>query len=264
MSWKTGIYIDGENVRLSGGYNMRYDALVSLGNVDGYKLLRANFYIAEDKERLEADPEFAAKVMGYYNACRTHGLTIRKKYVKKFHNEDGSISVKANADMQLAMDVIQQSDNLDKVILVTGDGDFVDLVTTLQNKGCRVEVVGFDNVSRVLKEAADRYFSGFCIPGLVPHNNGDERYNRGVVSSFNRERGFGIFNYLRKNTESECIVDKSIFFHCTKYSGPREDFEDHKSIFEFQIMRSKNRKRDLEADKIRLYEGDRYDHKKHP
>ena len=36
----------------------------------------------------------------------------------------------------------------------TGDGDFVQVVRALQNKGCRVEVLAFDNVSEELRREA--------------------------------------------------------------------------------------------------------------
>jgi len=45
---KTGIYVDAENIRLCGGYGMRYDVLVELAGVGKSVLLRANSYLAED------------------------------------------------------------------------------------------------------------------------------------------------------------------------------------------------------------------------
>ena len=171
---KTGIYVDAENIRLSGGYGMRYDILAELGKTGNSALLRANSYVVEDQRRIEKDQEYRQKLYNYFDILRKCGFKLIKKYVKRFVDEAGEITTKANADMDLAIDALLQSRNLDRVILVSGDGDFARLVNALQNKGCRVEVIGFKNVSGELREAADFYLSGFLIPGLLPIAAGAE------------------------------------------------------------------------------------------
>jgi len=42
--------------------------------------------------------------------------------------------VKANADLELAVDALLQAENLDYVLLETGDGDFMRLVRALQSE----------------------------------------------------------------------------------------------------------------------------------
>ncbi|MEB3295304.1 MAG: NYN domain-containing protein [Synechococcales bacterium] len=67
---------------------------------------------------------------------------------------------KANLDTELVADALTQAwnDSFDTAVLVSGDGDFVDLVKRLQQLGKRVEVVSFPrNTSRLLKKAADSY-----------------------------------------------------------------------------------------------------------
>jgi uncharacterized LabA/DUF88 family protein len=66
-------------------------------------------------------------------------------------DDEGVLTTKANADMDLAIDAVLQARNLDRIILLTGDGDFIRLVLALQNMGCRVEVIGFNNKVRNLK-----------------------------------------------------------------------------------------------------------------
>ena len=68
----------------------------------------------------------------------------------------------------MAVDCLLQSEHLDRVVLGTGDGDFVQVVRALQNRGCRVEIVAFDNVSGNLRREADHFLSGYLIPGLIP------------------------------------------------------------------------------------------------
>jgi uncharacterized LabA/DUF88 family protein len=67
---------------------------------------------------------------------------------------------KANLDTELVADALTQawSDSYDTAVLVSGDGDFVDLVQRLQQMGKRVEVVSFpQNTSNMLKKVADQY-----------------------------------------------------------------------------------------------------------
>ena len=196
---KTGIYVDAENIKMSGGYGMRYDVLVDLANGGNSSLLRANCYLAEDRERTQRDQEYRHKVYSYHDVLRQCGFKVIKKYVRRFKDEEGNITTKANADMDLAIDALLQARNLDRIILLTGDGDFLRLVTALQNMGCRVEIIGFDNVSGELREAADAYMSGFLIPGLLPiaathtSDGSSEAWQRGTVVNFNQDRGFGFF-----------------------------------------------------------------------
>ncbi len=88
---------------------------------------------------------------------RQCGFKVIKKFVKHFVDDEGILTTKANADMDLAIDALLQARNLDRIILLTGDGDFIRLVLALQNMGCRVEVIAFNNVSNELKEAADQF-----------------------------------------------------------------------------------------------------------
>ncbi len=170
---KTGIYVDAENIRLSGGYGMRYDILVDLANAGNSELLRANSYLAEDRARTKDDDDYRQKLYRYHDILRQCGFKVIKKYVKHFVDDEGILTTKANADMDLAIDALLQARKLDRIILMTGDGDFIRLVLALQNMGCRVEVISFNNVSHELKEAADSYLSGFLIPGLLPMQSGE-------------------------------------------------------------------------------------------
>jgi len=172
MSFKVGVYVDAENIRLSGGFKMRYDVLRRFAERDTGLVQRLNTYIAIDRTRWDQDPSYKEKQTNYLKRLREFGWYIDEKEVKRFRDEEGNTVTKANADMELAIDALIQSDKLDHVYLVTGDGDFCRLVRALQDKGCRVHVIGFQNVSRDLRRAADFYISGFLIPGLLPIEDG--------------------------------------------------------------------------------------------
>ncbi|HHL33224.1 MAG TPA: NYN domain-containing protein [Desulfobulbaceae bacterium] len=252
---KTGIYVDAENIKMSGGYGMRYDVLVDLADAGNSTMLRANCYLAEDRERTGADADYRQKVYSYHNILRQCGFKIIKKYVRRYRDEEGNITTKANADMDLAIDALLQARNLDRVILLTGDGDFIRLVTALQNMGCRVEVIGFHNVSHELREAADSYLSGFLIPGLLPIQgnppHGNEQWQRGTVIHFNSDKGFGFFRYF--TMQDDGLHPESVFFHLSKSTLENDFyFQDNQRVFEFRIVNNQANENRSEAWDIRL------------
>lgn len=252
---KTAIYVDAENIKMSGGYGMRYDVLVGLANSKNSVMLRANCYLAEDYERTQRDPEYRQKVYSYHNILRNCGFKIIKKYVRRFKDEDGNITTKANADMDLAIDALLQARNLDRIILLTGDGDFLRLIIALQNMGCRVEVIGFHNVSKELREVADSYISGFLVPGLLPiagsHGDNGEQWQRGTVANFNQERGFGFFRYYR--LQESVLQSETVFFHLSKSTLASDHyFQEPHRIFEFRVVENPANNNRSEAWDIRL------------
>ena len=248
---KTGIYVDAENVRLCGGYGMRYDVLRQYASIEPSEVLRANSYVVEDKERTENDEEYRRKLYRYHDILRSCGFKLIKKFVQRYVDTDGEVSVKANADMDLAIDALQQSRNLDRIILLSGDGDYERLIVALQNQGCRVECIGFKYVSHRLKEIADYYLSGFLIPGLLPHENGGEM-SRGYPISYWPDKGYGFMRTLEMDEKG--LREHEIFFH---HSHLIEDYSpglltQTSNVFEFNIVPSTVKQGDVMATKIKL------------
>ena len=251
---KTGIYVDAENIRLCGGYGMRYDVLAELANVGHSVLLRANSYVAEDQARTEEDREYRQKLYRYHDVLRQCGFKVIKKYVKHFIDDEGILTTKANADMDLAIDALLQARNLDRIILLTGDSDFIRLVLALQNMGCRVDVIAFKNASSELKEVADSYLSGYLVPGLLPIGSAaGENRQRGVPINYNSERGFGFMRFYSLSREG--LQPKTVFFHCSKSDFSNDAvFLDSTNVFEFSVVESENSEGRTEARDITLLE----------
>jgi len=252
---KTGIYVDAENIRMCGGYGMRYDVLAEFAGCGESILLRANSYLAEDRERTKDDPEYRQKLYRYHGVIRQCGFKVIKKYVKHFVDDEGILTTKANADMDLAIDALLQARNLDRVILLTGDSDFIRLVLALQNMGCRVEVIGFHHVSQELKETADSFLSGFLVPGLLPMaGNGGENRQRGVPINYNPDRGFGFMRYYTMSADG--LQPHSVFFHCSKAPDVNDSmFLDSTNIFEFSVVKSADNENRTEAASIQTLDG---------
>lgn len=152
--------------------NIMYAAEQYRVAVDFGKLLD---YVAHDRTLIRAsayapisdDPTQRLEVQRFVEPFVNHGYRIVTKPLKRF--ADGSI--KANFDVELAMDILTMSDRLDIVSLVSGDGDFRRLVDIVASKGVRVEVVSFArSTSAELKAVADTYIDltqhlkDLCVP----------------------------------------------------------------------------------------------------
>ncbi len=213
---KAGVFLDVENLRYNGGWGMRFEILKRLAEAQGTTVLRMNAYLAVDHERERNDPEYGDKAQSFRDRVRRSGIHIVQKPVKKFISSDGSVTVKANADLDLAVDAILQAENLDYVLLGTGDGDFLRLVRALQNKGKRVDVLAFENVSRELRREADYYFHGAMIPDLLPFPDDAKRDSRGILHTAKEDRGFG-FITMRTGYGITDVRD-NIFCHISSMS----------------------------------------------
>ena len=139
----------------------------------------------------------------FHEALRDFGYKVIVKPVKWYVNEDGKRFGKANSDLDMAVNVLLEARNIDRVLLATGDGDFAKVARALQNMGCRVEVVAFDNVSGDLRREADLFVSGYLIPGLLPGESRALEWGRegsrvrGLCYWYDQEKNFGFIRYLR-------------------------------------------------------------------
>lgn len=226
---RVGVYVDLENTSRTGGRGMRFDALRAFACRDGGEAIRLNAYLAFDEDRAGRDPEYRSRATRYHFALRDVGFKVIEKPVQWYTNEDGIRVSKANSDLDLAVDMLLQSAKLDRVVLASGDGDFVQVVKALQNMGCRVELIGFQNVSYALRCESDLFVSGFLIPGLLPQTAKLPAWGelgsrvRGTCYHYNPEKGFGFLRYLVAldnltvtDTRDPDSPYREAFFHCSQ------------------------------------------------
>ena len=101
-----------------------------------------------------------------------HGYAMITKPLKRY----GDGTIKANFDVELAIDILTIYERLDVVVLVSGDGDFRRLVELVCSKGIRVEVVAFgDSTAAELRGAADQYIDLKGPPAGAPREVSDAR-----------------------------------------------------------------------------------------
>ena len=70
-----------------------------------------------------------------------NGFSVVTKPLKEFTDSQGRRRVKGNMDIELAIDVMEMVDQVDHIVIFSGDGDFRRLVEAAQRKGRRVSVV---------------------------------------------------------------------------------------------------------------------------
>ncbi|MCG3161927.1 MAG: hypothetical protein JMDDDDMK_03155 [Acidobacteria bacterium] len=257
---RVGVYVDVANINRNGGYGMGYEVLREFACRDNAEAVRLNAYVSYDADKARRDSYYFHRTNSFYSVLRDFGYKVIQKEVKWFTDEDGNRVAKANADLDLAVDALLQSENLDRVLLVTGDGDFVQVVRALQNKGCRVEVVAFKNVSSQLRREADMFMSGYLVPNLLPIEDDDDNSWGGVD---HRVRGicyyhkadFGFMRFLKRIDRNLWMTDAkhpdspygTAWFHDTSLpagsNGPvAQDLPSRKYIFEFKLVRAEQDK----------------------
>ena len=148
---RCGIFVDVPNIIYTAD---RLRARIDFGKLlellsDGRELVRASAYAP-----ISDDPSQSLESQRFVQPFVDRGYKIVTKPLKRF--ADGSI--KANFDVELAMDILTMADRLDVICLVSGDGDFRRLVEIVESKGVRVEVVAFgQSTAAELKNMADEF-----------------------------------------------------------------------------------------------------------
>jgi len=148
-----GVFVDMQNIYYGAKNTLRrkvdFKNLLQVA-VRGRRLYRAIAYLV-DLERVNQD--------GFIHVLRSIGYEVKLKEPKKFYNWD-RVEYKADWDMGIAIDAIAMAENgkVDVVVLMSGDGDFVDLINFLKAKGIKVEVISFKSITaKELIQSANEY-----------------------------------------------------------------------------------------------------------
>jgi len=108
-------------------------------------LIRAFAYVVRTKTGEEKH---------FFEALTGLGIETRVRDLQEFYGGQK----KADWDVGIAVDAIRISPTVDTIVLASGDGDFLQLVEYLKNRGKRVEVIAFGrSTSSILKKEADEF-----------------------------------------------------------------------------------------------------------
>jgi len=145
---RVGVFVDVSNMYHSAKnlYKKRVNFKEILREaVAGRKLIRATAYVI----KTETEEETL-----FFEALSQQGFEVKMKDIQIY----ASGVKKADWDVGISVDAIKLADKLDVIIIVSGDGDYIPLVSYLQNnKGCLVEIMAFRQTtsSRLIEEADD-------------------------------------------------------------------------------------------------------------
>lgn len=160
---RVGVFVDVQNVQETferQGREVRYDALqqniIATSKMDKYDFKFVAFvpFRAGDERRQRL-----------IDALSFQGYRVVSKPVRE--RLDGS--VKANMDIEITLEILSMSPNLEEIVLVSGDGDFVALVDWLSKLGKRVVIIGLGkgSTSVELIRACDEYMNLEELEGVV-------------------------------------------------------------------------------------------------
>lgn len=148
---RIGIFVDVPNIMYAAE---RERVILDYGKVLDFivgnrELVRASAYAP-----ISDDPDEELETQKFVQPFMDLGYRIVTKPLKRYANG----TIKANFDVELAIDVLTMSDRLDIVVLLSGDGDFRRLVEIVASKGVRVEVIAFGpSTAAELRTVADTY-----------------------------------------------------------------------------------------------------------
>lgn len=160
---RTGVFVDVPNIVYAAE---RIGLEIDWGKVLHYltrdrQLVRATAYAP-----VSDDPYQRVEMQKFVRPFHDLPFRILTKPLKRFGNGE----IKANFDVELAIDVVMMADRLDVVCLISGDGDFRRMVEMAQIKGARVEVIAFSSsTAGELRAVCDEYIDitqhqhEFCV-----------------------------------------------------------------------------------------------------
>jgi uncharacterized protein (TIGR00288 family) len=146
---RIGVLVDVSNMYHSAKnlYNRRVNFQQILTKaVADRKLIRATAYVINSDNNEDE--------LAFFEALSQQGFEVKMKGLQTFAGG----SKKGDWDVGIAIDAIKLADKLDVIVLVSGDGDYLPLVSYLQNnKGCLVEIMAFRKTcsSRLVEESDD-------------------------------------------------------------------------------------------------------------
>jgi len=131
---RIGVFVDVQNMYHSAKnlYHARvnFRELLKIATANR-ELVRALAYVVKSDTEEER---------AFFDALKKSGFELKSKDLQIFH---GGMK-KADWDVGLTVDAISLSKQLDVVVIISGDGDFVPLVEYLKFCGVIIEVIAFE------------------------------------------------------------------------------------------------------------------------
>lgn len=98
----------------------------------------------------------------FYLRLDSFGYKLLLKPVKLYDQEDGTTKRKANCDVDMAFHLMKEKDNFDRVVVLSGDGDFLPVLKHLKAIGKEVVILGRGpRTAKEIKQFAGSNFRDF-------------------------------------------------------------------------------------------------------
>lgn len=148
---RVAIFIDAANFEISlksSGLGADYRKLLAWKEKDG-KIVILRYY----------SPTFGAKGQNrFFSFIKNLGFKIITKNIKIIKQQGKKSQNKANFDVEITFDTAIMIGQFDKLILFSGDSDFVYLISQLQKRGVSTTVISPQwRTAKELREQADEF-----------------------------------------------------------------------------------------------------------
>jgi len=102
------------------------------------------------------------KRVRFYRKLNDFGYSLFLKPVKLYEQEDGLTKRKANCDVDMAFHLMREKNNFDRVIILSGDGDFLPVLKYLKKIGKEVLILSRGpRTAKEIKQFAGSNFRDF-------------------------------------------------------------------------------------------------------
>ncbi|MBU2524420.1 NYN domain-containing protein [Patescibacteria group bacterium] len=154
MKKKTAVFIDGSNlfyIEKSLNFNISFKRFAEYLNktYDIYNMFYYTGINLDDKKETD-----------FLDDLTMAGYTVRQKALKIIRTgpREEDIVKKANLDIEIVVDMINTVDHYDRLILISGDSDFVRALELIRSHGKEIWVISQKgHIAKELINVADKY-----------------------------------------------------------------------------------------------------------
>jgi uncharacterized LabA/DUF88 family protein len=150
------VFVDAANIfytQRTLGWRISYEKLKKYFEDEcGDELNKIFVYTATDSERPQQNK--------FFDMLIANDFIVRTKEVKRIRVAKGVYEWKGDFDVELTMDVMDNINEFDTAILLSGDSDFAPVVNRMKQNGKKIVVMSAKNhISRELIKLSNKYIN---------------------------------------------------------------------------------------------------------
>lgn len=151
---KVYVFVDAANIfytQRTLGWKISYKRLKEYFQKEAKnELVKFFVYTASDSERPQQKK--------FLDMLEINGYIVRTKEVKRIRVAKGVYEWKGDFDIELSMDVLDNLNNFDSMILLSGDSDFAPIIKRVKDRNKKVIIFSAKkHISKELIQLADKY-----------------------------------------------------------------------------------------------------------